>query len=233
MKQVLVFDLHDTLVKEVSFSLQRGYAWLWETYLHSACTLDALNAYTGTFAEDFARRNVDNHEIHLVNDVVRRIFARFSVPMPADETQLERDLIDHTHEVALLDSVRDGLTALAERGIPMYVLSNSIYTENALRHLLDMFGILHLFGGVWSSADYGVRKPSADFFEPVFRDILALHPGLTKADLVYIGNDYRTDVTGAVGVGVDAIWYDAANRPDERGLAMAVVDDFRKLPALI
>ena len=233
MKKVLVFDLHDTLVKEVSFSLRRGYAWLWETYLRGVCTLDEVYGYTDSFTEDLARRRVDDHEVHLVNDIVRRIFEKFGVPMPADTAQLERDLIDHTHEVTVADSVREGLNALAARGIPMYVLSNSIYTVNALSYLLEQFDLLRLFGGVWASADYGVRKPAAGFFEQVFRDILARHPGLSKADLVYIGNDYRTDVAGAVGVGVDAIWYDVAGRPDERGLAMAVMDDFRKLPALI
>lgn len=177
MKKTILFDLYDTVLKDISFDFKAGIKWLYNTYFTQACSWEELKTY----------------------------------------------------EETLLDEVRNTLEDLQKQGIPMYILSNSIFTGKATERLLEDFGILQYFTKVYASADYGVRKPGEKFFGIAIEEILEKHPGMEKNDILYVGNDYVTDVQGANAAGRDVAWYNVKGLPDEKGICTCNLTKFNEI----
>lgn len=229
MGKIVIFDLYDTLLKDISFDFKRGTAYLHETFFSDFCSLEELVAQSEELLPLYDQRKVENTEVCLIRDDVPRHFKRYGIPMPEDVYALDYELMRHMQQVTLTDEVADTLQALREQGIPMYVLSNSIFTGEANRRLLRSFGIGEYFGKLYSSADYGIRKPHPQFFETAVREVLEGNPGAKREDILYVGNDYQTDVTGGIRAGLRVVWYNAAGLPDKDGLGAAEIADFRDL----
>ena len=111
----------------------------------------------------------------------------------------------------------------------MYILSNAIFTSQSALRLLQRFGVDAYFRRVYSSADHGVRKPNPRFFEIAVGDILAENPKTVRSDILYVGNDYITDVTGGILAGLPTVWYNVGKKPDRDRLGVRSISDFREL----
>ena len=229
MRQVYLFDLYDTVLKDISFEFQRGMRFLYDSYFTAACSWKEFSEYENTFYPLYEQRKVDNTEISLIHDEVLPIFRKFSVLPPADLDELDFQIMDHMQAETLLPSVRQTLEKLYTRGCPMYILSNAIFTAKSARKLLSRFGIDGYFRRVYSSADHGVRKPNPRFFEMAVHEILAENPETEQRDILYIGNDYITDVTGGILAGLPTVWYNVDQKPDRDGLSVRSISDFCEL----
>ncbi len=232
MKKVILFDLYDTVLKDIFFDFQAGLTYLHDTYLSKACTRQEVLDYADSFRALYQKRRVDHSEICLIRDQIPLYFERFGMERPEDMDALEYAIMSHMQQVTLLDEVRCVLEELQRRGIPMYILSNGIFTGKAVERLLDHFGISFYFDGIYSSADYGVRKPGQRFFQIAIDQICAAH-SVTREDILYVGNDYVTDVQGATQAGLDVVWYNVRHLPDERDVGVREMDDFRKVLEMI
>jgi len=122
---------------------------------------------------------------------------------------------------------------LQEKGVHMYVFSNSIFTEKAASKHIGNHGILDYFDKVFSSGDYGVRKPGKEFFQIAIDEILRMHPGATIEDIFFVGNDYEADAVGGTGAELKTIWYNVEHLPNEKGLEIWDVDDMRKILGIV
>ena len=183
MKKVILFDLYDTILKDVSFSVLQCFHWLYETYFREACTREAFEEY--------------------------------------------RELFNPLY--AVLEDVKETLAVLRAKGIGMYILSNSIFSGKATERLLNEFDILHCFNKVLVSADYGIRKPHPEFFQVAVEEIQKAYPDVQKEDILFVGNDYTSDVKGAIGAGLDVAWYNAAQQADAEGLSTYSIEKFEEL----
>ncbi|MBR3704312.1 MAG: HAD hydrolase-like protein [Oscillospiraceae bacterium] len=229
MRRIYLFDLYDTVLKDVSFEFQRGMRFLYDRYFSTVCSWEDFSAYENTFYPLYEQRKVDNTEISLIHDEVLPIFRKFGVVPPADLDELDFQIMDHMQEETLLPSVRQTLEKLHAQGLHMYILSNAVFTARSARRLLRRFGIDPYFHRVYSRADHGIRKPNPRFFEVAVQDILAENPETEKKDILYIGNDYLTDVTGGVVAGLPTVWYNVDHKPDRDGLGVRSISDFCEL----
>ena len=229
MKKVILFDLYDTILKDISFEFKEGLNWLYQEYFTEACTWEEFKEYEETFWPLFAKRKEDNSEVCLIWDEVVKLFEKFKVILPDDLEELDYTIMNQMQQDILLEEVRDTLKKLQEQGIRMYILSNSIFTGVSTRRLLDDFGILQYFDKVYSSADYGVRKPGEKFFNIAIEEILSDNPGTCKEDILYVGNDYLTDVQGAMAAGLDVVWYNVKHLSDEKNTGVCEIDEFQML----
>lgn len=229
MKKAILFDLYDTVLKDVSFSVQQCFQWLYETYFKEICTREEFETYRETFSLLYAKRAEDNSEVHFMRDEIVKIFEHFKVSLPEDLDELEYALMNQMQQETLLDDVRETLLKLYDKGIGMYILSNSIFSGTATERLLEEFDIMKYFGKVLASADYGIRKPHKKFFQIAIDEIRKEHPGIQKEDILYVGNDYRTDVEGAVLSGLDVVWYNVAQQPDEKEISTYGIESFKEL----
>ena len=155
MRQVYLFDLYDTVLKDISFEFQRGMRFLYDCYFSTVCSWEDFSAYEDTFSPLYEQRKVNNTEISLIYDEVLPIFRKFGIVPPADLDELDFQIMDHMQEETLLPSVRQTLEKLYGRGFHMYILSNAIFTAKSARRLLRRFGIDGYFRRVYSSADHG------------------------------------------------------------------------------
>ncbi len=233
MKKAVLFDLYDTVLKNESFDFVRGVIYVYEHFLADACTFEEFKAYTDTFLPLYHQRHVDHSEVHFVKDELPLWFSHFGKTMPTAVDDLEYAVMSAMQCGGILDDVRFVLDELKARGIPAYILSNTIFTSSATKRHLAYHGILPYFEEVYASAEFGVRKPSPRFFDAAIADIFRRHPDLTKADLLFVGNDYATDAHGGVAAGIDTVWYNVEGTANEDDLDVAIVAEFKKILALL
>lgn len=233
MKKAVLFDLYDTVLKNEYFDFSLGVRYVHEHYLADACTYDELKVYADTFLPLYHQRHVDHREIHFVRDELPLWFSHFGRALPENVEDLEYAVMSAMQDGGVLDEVRFVLDELRSRGIPMYILSNTIFTARATKRLLSHHGILDYFEEVYASADAGVRKPSPRFFDWAIEDIQRKHPDFEKAGMLFVGNDYILDAHGGIAAGLDTVWYNVEGAPNEDDLGVAIVDDFKKILALI
>ena len=229
MKKIVMFDLYDTVLKDVFLDFAAGLAWLHETYFAGVCTFDEIKEYSDSFLPRLKAREIDNSELHFINDQLVPMFHKFGVPVPEDLDELEYTFMNKIEKEALLDEVKETLQELFRREVPMYILSNSIFTGKSNSRMLQAFGILPYFTKVYSSADYGVRKPGKAFFDIAVEQILQNHPECNREDILFVGNSYNADVEGAVGAGLDAVWYNVSGQKDEKDICICNTAFFKEV----
>jgi len=229
MKKAILFDLYDTVLKDVSFSVQQCFQWLYETYFKGICTREEFETYREIFSLLYAKRAEDNSEVHFMRDEIVKIFEHFKVSLPEDLDELEYALMNQMQQEMLLGEVRETLVELQGKGICMYILSNSIFGGKSTKRLLEELDVLKYFNKVFVSADYGIRKPHKRFFQIAVDEIQKNSPDVQKEDILYVGNDYHTDVEGAVLAGLDVAWYNVAQQPDEKGISTYSIETFKEL----
>ncbi len=229
MTKVILFDLYDTVLKEISFDFEAGIGYLYSTYFLKACARKDLEEYEAEFLPLYEKRKTDHTEVCLIKDEVPLLFERFGVRQPDTLSKLDYRMMKRMQKVTLLDEVRHTLSELHKNNIGMYILSNSIFMGDSAAELLKDFGIGHYFKRIYSSADYGIQKPSSTFFQVAIDGILGDYPDISKADILYVGNDYETDITGAVSVGLHTVWYNVSHLPNNQNLETEEMDDFKEL----
>lgn len=228
MAKIILFDLYDTVLKDISFDFDKGIEYLYYAYFRTSCSLVEFKNMQNVFYHSYEKRKEQHIEICLINDEIPCFFEKFKVTKPEldDMTDLEYCVMNQMQKVTLLDDVKRVIAEFRKNNIKMYILSNSIFTGNAARRLLNDFGIAEYFCKLYSSADYGIRKPRKDFYQLAIDDILLDNPNIRKKDILYVGNDYKTDVVGATGIGLRTVWYNVNHLPNKNNL---LIDDFGKL----
>ncbi len=78
--------------------------------------------------------------------------------------------------------------------------------------LLERFNIKNLFEEIVISEEVGWRKPNHIIFETVINK-LEIQP----QDALFVGDNFDADVVGSKAMGMDAVWINRKNRP-ENGL---------------
>jgi putative hydrolase of the HAD superfamily len=94
--------------------------------------------------------------------------------------------------------------ALKKKGVVMGVISN---WDSRLIATLENIGIAHYFDFILPSAVVGSAKPDKNIFEEALR-----LSGVAAHEACHIGNEIRTDVEGAQGVGIHPILLDRDKR---------------------
>lgn len=233
MGSIVLFDLYGTLLEDGFFEFKRGITWLHETYFANKCSLQEFLTFSDTFLPLYQQRKQHHREISMMRDELPLYFAQYGVPLPEDLWELDFQIMDHMQHETLSPAVAATLDELERRGVPMYILSNNIFTARSAMRLLRRFGIAKYFRQLYSSGDIGWRKPGTMIFHLVKRGILAENPGATADDIVFIGNDYTADAVGGVDAGLRTVWFNQQHLPNERQLPIIEIDDFTQLLKIV
>lgn len=115
-----------------------------------------------------------------------------------------------TEYVKVYPNTKQMLSDLRAAGKKIYLLSNAqrIFTEYEM-HVLD---IAKYFDGILISSDYKTKKPDQRFFDALINQY-HLNPKTT----LFIGNDSKTDIAGAIGVGFDTFYVNSNISPKNDG----------------
>lgn len=130
----------------------------------------------------------------------------FSSKIPDFDLELEfwkacAHFVPEPHIIQALDFLKAA-------GIKTGIVSNSAFSGKVLEWELDKHKLLPYFDFIMSSADYGIRKPHPMLFST------AVHlMNETFEDVWFIGDKLEYDITGALNVGLFAIWYNKNHEP--------------------
>lgn len=147
-----------------------------------------------------------------------------------DERRDEHIPLD-TRPVYLMPGVADVLPQLT---VPLALWANTrVAGEAEVRGWLDRAGLGRLFRWVITSLEAGVRKPAPEFFEYALTRC-----GLTKDDVLFVGNQLNTDIAGGEAFGIRTVWLCGSayrSLDDVRCSARAsyTIDTLNHLPALL
>jgi len=162
------------------------------------------------------------------------------MPMKAIAFDWGHTLIDERRDEHIpLDTrpvyVMPGVVEVVPRlTLPLAVWANTrVASEAAVRGWLDRAGLGPLFQWVITSVDAGVRKPAPGFFQYALARC-----GLSKDDVLFVGNQLNTDIAGGEAFGIRTVWLCG---PTHRSLddgpcsarASYTMDTLYSLPALL
>ncbi len=229
MKRIFVFDLYDTVLTDISFSFLDGLKYLHDNFFISKCSFDELNEYSETFLPLYEKRKTQNVEICLIKDEIPFYFNRFGVDLPSNIDDLEYTVMNIMQKVYLEEPIKNTIRALYDNNVEMYILSNSIFRGVAAERLLKEHSLLQYFKALYSSADYGIRKPDKKFFDIAVDEVIKNNPGYSRNSITYIGNDYRSDVHGGLSAGLKTIWYNVKSKENVDKVDCQVINDFSEL----
>jgi FMN phosphatase YigB (HAD superfamily) len=135
-------------------------------------------------------------------------------------------------ELHLTDGVADTLRTLKRAGMRLGIICDVGMTASpTLRTHLDRQGVLELFDH-WSFSDeVGAYKPAPVIFDHALNGLGGVDPDRTA----HVGDLRRTDVAGALGMGMMAVRYTGVFDDDTQSEPEAhhVVDHHHKLPGVL
>jgi putative hydrolase of the HAD superfamily len=154
----------------------------------------------------------EEHRGYSTEDRIRWLLAQLAIERPETCEHIARavdavdqSLIDHPPE--LIDGAAEGLQMLARHYRLAIVSDTGFATGRAQDRLLELSGLRELFTATVYSMDVGHSKPRP---EPFLTALTSL--GAEPAKALHVGDIERTDVAGALGVGMRAIRADFLRR---------------------
>lgn len=203
---ILIFDYFETIVHSNSMDFNRGLKVVWEKYYKDKCSFREMSDYGEELFQHMKKVHEEGNEYAFVKDELPQYANKYGGDVIQMSSEEEADFLMRCNEMENMPDLPETLYEFEKMGIPMYVLSNSGFTADALSIALEKLGILKYFNKIWSSADYGRIKPSENFFEMAIENVLLDNPDENRENIVFVGDTYRTDVVGANRVGLDVIW---------------------------
>ena len=220
MYQNYIFDLYGTLIdintNEWSAQLWKKMAVLY-AYHGAQYTYKELQSEYGRLVEKEKAAVRRRHPEFTVIDIkIEKVFKKLYTQKGAKASKAlvlftaEAFRCFSTKYIKLYDGVIDLLDTLKAKGKKIYLLSNAqrVFTENEL----NMFGLTPYFDGICISSDEECSKPDAHYYGALFD-----RWGLDKSKSVMVGNDYLSDIGGAVDFGIDSLYIHQSISPEIKG----------------
>ncbi len=227
--KIIVMDMGKTLLDSRNVNFELGVKHIYDNYcIHNISYEELLEDYKLICDTGFKKRNNDNFELNFHNalNYVNKIVG---FNKEVDYYQIEKEFVDITMPRILVDGVDAFLEVTKNFQIPVYVLSNSCFSSEELKHELKEFKIDKYFEDVLSSGDYLMRKPSEIFYHLIIKIIKRKYPNVLLKDIWYIGNDYRCDVVGASLTGLTSVWLNRLNQENFNNLDIIEVNSYFEL----
>lgn len=229
MSKIYLFDLFDTVLTDVDLSFNVGLRILWRNHFADSCSFSELAEYSEEVLKYMRELQSHNDELCYATDEISMYCKKFSVEPFVLSDDEEWEFMLAIEKEVFLPETKEVLEQLKAAGTPMYVLSNSIFRANALKRCLDHYGALSYFNEVWSSADFGKRKPAPEFFDMAVANILKDNPWAGKEDIIFVGNSYNHDAHGAAGAGLSAVWLNLKKESNVDDLPIRIIPNISYL----
>ena len=217
---ILIFDYFETIIHNKSMDFNRALKDMWEKYYTEKCSFEEISAYGEELFQHLLQMHEQGLEYAFVKEELPAYAEKYggdTITMTAEE---EADFLIKCNEMESIPAILEALAEFEKMGLPMYVLSNSGFTGEALWTVLKRMGMQKYFKKLWSSADYGKIKPDRGFFEQAIEYALAENPAEKRENIVFVGDTYDSDVIGANDAGIDAIWLNYKGEKNKDNLSV-------------
>lgn len=230
---ILIFDYFETIVHNRFMDFNRGLKVMWEKYYKEKCSFEEMVAYGEELFGHMQEIHKQGLEYAFIKDELPKYAEKFGGDTIQMSVEEEAAFLMKCNEMESMSCIPEALAAFEKMNIPMYVLSNSGFTAEALSIALEKLGLRKYFKSIWSSADYGKIKPSRDFFEMAIEAVLADNPTEKREDIVFVGDTYASDVKGANDAGIKVIWINHKGESNVDNLSAYSISNTSELEAVI
>ena len=210
--RAVTFDYWDTLIEGAAQTertqLRRAALRRLLADLGHPLSLDEVAALHREVSAELDRWWREEQRGYTTEDAVRLLLARRGITRPDECDHIARaaEAIDAaliSHPPALIAGAAEALRALGARFSLAIVSDTGIASGRAQDRILEMHGIRDLFRATIYSMDIGWAKPRPEMFRAAL-DALGVEPGAS----LHVGDIERTDVRGALAMGMRAIRVD-------------------------
>ncbi len=207
--KAVTFDYWDTLiegtVERERTQLRRAAFHELFTHLGHEVTLDDVAALHREVAADLDKWWRVEQRGYTTEQAVVHLLAKRGITLPADHAQVSRtaQAIDDAllaHPPELLPHAAESLERLAKRFKLAIVSDTGIASGRAQNRVLDLRDVHRFFTATIYSSEVGHTKPRKEMFQAALN---ALH--VAPVEALHVGDIERTDIVGAVGMGMRAI----------------------------
>lgn len=212
--RVIVFDLFETLLHDIDFDINLGLSYLHQNILLQGIDKVEFLDYAATYWKElYDKRIEDNSELAFEDELLDfKNKYGFKVDYP-----LEEILYNCALEINATELFNDTITTLEQLkslGIPVYLLSNSIFKKNVMKRFINQYDLEKYFVNIHFSADYKIRKPHKDLFKIIFDDIKKYDTSIEARQVFFIGDNYEADVLGAESFGFTPVFINRKHDTD-------------------
>lgn len=207
--KAILFDMGNTIFSEREYYPELGIKKLIE--MSNNCEKisyeDIAKVYYEIEKETFLRSTNSLIEFTFHN-FVKVLFSHFGLELSRSLYEIELEFWKSAYRFVKLEpGVLKVLKDIKSMEIPIGVVSNSFIGSNTLMFEFEKHHIREYFDVIVSSADYGILKP-----HPLLFKVAARKVNCKLEEILFIGDSYKSDVCGALNVGMKAIWYNKYKR---------------------
>ena len=209
--RVIVFDLFETLLHDISFDIDLGLNYLYENILSKETDKAEFLDYAATYWKELYDKRIEgNSELAFEEELLDfKNKYGFKVNYPLEEILYNCALEMNSTE--LFNDTMSTLDKLKLLGIPVYLLSNSIFKKDVMIKFINQYDLERYFVNMHFSADYKIRKPHKDLFKIVYEDIKKYDASIEMRQVFFIGDNYEADILGAENFGFTPIFINRKN----------------------
>lgn len=110
--------------------------------------------------------HAEGKEFSFVKDELPLYAQKYGGDVVSMSVEDEADFLMRCNEFEICSGVESFLDACYQKNIPMYIVSNSGFGAEALKIVLDRFGLGKYFKKLWPSADFGRISHAESFLIP-------------------------------------------------------------------
>ncbi len=203
--EMIIFDYGHTLLYEPDWDSVRGNAELlkYATKNPNNCTLDdVIKGAELIFGQNIENVRKIGYDIggQIGN---RALYEYLGIEFSLTPLEMETVFWNGASMGAIMSDADIMLDFLNEKGIRTAVISNLLWSGEALTERLNRLLPNNRFEFVMTSSDYFMRKPNRILF-----DIALQKAGLSADKVWYCGDNPKADIEGSSQVGIFPVLYD-------------------------
>ncbi len=220
--KIVLFDLFDTIINKIYFDYDKVLEYIYENHIDKSVHMyEDLKRHSKDYQAQYLLDRSKTYKEYSFTHQLNYYKNNLATINLEDLDKIEWTILKLFRKDEIDENIKEVLEYLDAWGYEMYIVSNSMFSAKALKRYLEDFELAHFFKNIISSADYGIRKPSIDFFKCVEKEINTLF----SPSVHFIGNTFTKDVLGAKNAGLTPLYY-IANEKQERGECDFVFTNF-------
>jgi len=203
--KMIIFDYGHTLLYEPNWDSNKGNAELlkYVTKNPNNCTIEDIrkgaDLIFGNHVENVRKIGYDIC-CQIGNSA---LYEYLGLEFSITPLQMETVFWNSASIGAIMPDADKMIDYINKHGIRSAVISNLLWSGDALTERLNRLLPNNLFEFVMTSSDYFMRKPNRILF-----DIALQKSGLNADEIWYCGDNPQADVEGSAQVGIFPVWYD-------------------------
>ena len=204
----ILIDLGNTIINNLGFDLKECLSYIYDNSSLKLEKKEFIALAYFIFRKMYSLRDINNCEVAF-DEYLKDISSKLAIVYKKSIKELEEDIYRKYVYDSINNDAKGFLEYCLKNKLNVYLYSNSTFKSDLLKITLSNFQIDKYFKAIYSSADFGYRKPSLLFFEKTKLEI-------RKEDSIFIGNDYGYF---AKECGWKFMWYNVKNEKDKYHLA--------------